>query len=120
VAEGDVHGVVAAEAGADGAEARVLIHLADEGHDLIHDVVAVLDLAGDAPAGQDVAVVPAFAIDRIDAEELEMAVLELVVEGADHLAIFELVEAAAGGWEDDGGIACVSEDEQFHIAPEGG
>ena len=65
-------------------------------------------------------VVPAFAVDRVDAEELEVAVFELVLEGADHVAIFKLVEAAAGCGEDDGGIACVPEDEQFHIAPEGG
>ena len=45
---------------------------------------------------------------------------ELVLHGTDHLAVFKLVEAAAGGGEDDGGIACVSEDEQFHVASEGG
>ena len=51
VAERDVHGVVAAEAGADGADAGVLVELADEGDDLVDDVVAVLYLTGDAPAG---------------------------------------------------------------------
>src|SRR5271170_3952954 len=114
-----VEGMVAAEAGADGAEARVLILLTDERDDLVHDVLLVLHLTGDAPTGWDVAVVPAFAVDRVDAVKLEVAVFELVLDGSDHLAVFKLVETAAGGGKDDGGIACVAEDEQLHVAPEG-
>jgi hypothetical protein len=47
-------------------------------------------------------------------------VLKLVVDNVDHTAIFELEEAAAGGWEDDNGEAVVPEDEQLHVSPEGG
>lgn len=61
--ERSVQGVVAAEARADGAKAGVLILLTDERDDLVHDVLLVLNLAGDAPAGRHVAVVPAFAVD---------------------------------------------------------
>jgi len=44
---------------------------------------------------------------------------EFVLDGADHVAVFKLVEAATGGGEDDGWIACVPEDQQFHVAAEG-
>ncbi len=119
VTERHVHCVVPAEAGADGADSRVLVELADEGNNFVDDVVTVLYLAGDSPARWDIAVVPAFAVDRVDTVELEVAVFELVLKGADHLAIFKLVEAATGCGEDDGGIARVPEDQQFHVATEG-
>ena len=48
-----------------------------------------------------------------------LAVFELVVDGVDHAAVFKLEEAAAGGGKDEGGQACVAEDEHLHVAPEG-
>ena len=118
MAEGDVGGVVAAEAAADGGEVGELVVLADEGQDLLHDVLLVLDVAGDAPAGADVAVVPALGVDGIDAEELEVSVVELVLDGVNHATVFELEEAAAGGGKDDRGNAGVAEGEEFHLAAE--
>jgi hypothetical protein len=120
MAEGDVHSVIAAEAGADGAEAGVLVLLAYEGTDLVHDVLLILDLTGDSPTWRDVAVVPAFVVDRVDAVELKVAVFELVVDGVDHAAIFKLEETALGGGKDNRWKTCVSEDEQLHISSEGG
>ena len=49
-----------------------------------------------------------------------MPVFQLVVQGADHAAIFKLVEAPAGAGKDEHGKAGVAEDEQLHVAPEGG
>ena len=120
MAQGDVECVIAAEAAADDGELGSWILLAEEGEDLLHQVLLVLHVAGDAPAGRDGAVVPALGVDRVDTEELQAAVFELVVDGVDHAAVFELEEAAAGGGKDEGGEACVPEDEQFHVAPEGG
>jgi len=118
MAEGDVGGVIAAEAAADGAELRGWVLLTDEGQDLLHEVLLVLHVTGDAPARRDGAVVPAFGVDRIDAEELQAALFEFVVEDVDHAAVFKLEEAAAGCRKHQCGKACVSEDEQLHVAPE--
>jgi len=111
VAEGDVGGVIAAEAAADGGEVGEIVGFADEGEDLLHDVLLVLDVAGNAPAGADVAVVPALGVDGIEAEELECSAVELVLDGVDHATVFELEEAAAGGRKDDRGDAGVAEGE---------
>ena len=48
-----------------------------------------------------------------------MAMFQLVMNGVDHPAIFKLEEASAGGRKDQSGQACMTEDEQFHVAPEG-
>lgn len=117
-AEGDVGGVVAAEAAADDGEVGELVVLADEGEDLLHDVLLVLDMACDAPAGADVAVVPALGVNGIDAEELEVSVLEFVLDGVDHAAVFELEEAPAGGGKNNRGDAGVAKGEEFHLAAE--
>lgn len=94
-AEGDVDRVVTAEGAAEGDEPLGPVVLADEWNDLFEDVAFVLDVAGDAPAWGHVAVVPALAVDRVDAEELELAAVDLIGDGADHAALFELEEAAA-------------------------
>ncbi len=39
-------------------------------------------------------------------------------DSADHVAIFELVVAAAGGRKDENGKSGMAEDEQFHVATE--
>src|SRR5207302_3780701 len=49
-----------------------------------------------------------------------MPVFQLVVHGADHASVFELVKAATGAGKDEHGKAGVAEDEQLHVAPEGG
>ena len=112
--------MIADEAAADGGQLRGLVLIADEGEDLLHQVLLVLQVAGNAPSRRDGAVVPALGVDRVDTEELQVAVLELVVDDVDHAAVFKLKEAAAGAWKNEDGKACVSEDEQLHVAPEGG
>src|ERR1700733_3359379 len=94
--------------------------MTDERQNLLHQILLVLDVTSDAPARRNGAIVPAFGVDRVDTEELQAAVFELVVDGVDHAAVFKLEEAAAGGGEDEDGQASVSEDEQFHVAPESG
>jgi len=120
VAQGEVQCVVAAEAAADGGELGTVVLLMKEGENLLHQILLVLHVTGDAPAGRNGAVVPALGVNRIDADELQATVFELVVDGVDHAAIFELEEAAAGCWEDESGRAIVPEDEQLHLSPQGG
>ena len=62
------------------------------------------------------AVVPALGVDGIDAKELEVSVFDLFVDGVDHVTVFELEEAAAGGGKDERGKAGVAEDEHLHLA----
>ena len=70
MAEGDVQRVIAAEAAAKGGELAALILLAKEGEHLVHKVLLVLHVAGDAPPWRDGAVVPALGVDGVDADEL--------------------------------------------------
>src|SRR5579863_5354755 len=91
---------------------------ADQGNDFVNEVVLELHVAGDAPAGRNVAVVPALHVHRIDAEELQFAMLDATGDSTDHAAIFELVVAAAGGGKDQNGKPGMSEDEHFHVASE--
>jgi hypothetical protein len=117
MAEGDVECVIAAETASECGELRGFVLLTDEGQDLLHQVLLVLHVASDAPSWRDVAVVPAFGVDRVDTEELQAAVFELVVDDVDHAAIFKLEEASAGAGKNEDRKACVSEDEEFHVAP---
>ena len=48
MAEGDVGGVIAAEAASDGCEVGELVAFANEGEDLLEDVLLILEVAGDA------------------------------------------------------------------------
>ena len=59
----DVGGVISAEAAAERNEVRVPVLLADQGHDLVNEVVLVLHVARDAPARRNIAVVPALHVD---------------------------------------------------------
>jgi hypothetical protein len=120
MAEGNVESVIGAEAGADGGEVLGMVTLADEGNYFLHEVLLELHVAGDAPAGWDVAVVPAFGVHGVDTEELHVALLDLPGDGVDHAAIFELEETALRGGEDERGDTAVSEDEELHLSAERG
>ena len=120
VAEGDVEGVIATEAGANGGKLNGLVLLANQRQNLLHQVLLVLHVTGDAPARRDVAVVPAFGVDRVDAEQLQAPLFEFVMNDVDHAAILKLEEAAAGGGKDERRNSRMAEDEQFHVAPKRG
>ncbi len=100
--QSDVCRVIAAEAASEGRDVRASVG-ANVWHHFAHEILLVLDVAGDSPARRDCAVVPALRIDRVHTEELQLAMLELVLHGGDHAAIFKLEEAAAGCGEDERG-----------------
>jgi hypothetical protein len=99
--EGDIDGMESAEAAAEGDKMGVLIFLADQWNDFVDEIVVVLDVAGDAPTGRNLLVVPALHVDRVNAVELELAGIDFASERADHVAIFKFVEAAARGRKHD-------------------
>src|ERR1700733_2208171 len=115
MAQRDVHRVIPAKAAANADEVAVLILQPDQRKQLVEDVFLILDLPGYAPARWDVAVVPALRIERVDAVELDLSVVDLVPDRADHAAIFELIEARLRAGEDNGRRAAVSVDKEFHI-----
>ena len=95
-----------------------MILLADKGHDFLDQVVLILHVARDAPARRHVAVVPALHVDRVHAVKLQVASFDAAADGADHVAVFELVEAAARCGKDQHRQTRVAKDEQFHVAAE--
>jgi predicted alpha/beta superfamily hydrolase len=119
MAKSEIERVVAAEAAADSGELAALVLLVKERKNFLHEVLLVLHVTGDAPAWRNGTVVPAFGVNRVNADQLKVAVLKFVVDGVDHATIFELKEAPAGGGKDKSGRTTVAEDEQLHIAPEG-
>ena len=119
MAEGDVEGVISTEAGSDGGEVLRVIALTDQGDDLPQEVLLVLHVAGDAPPRRDIAVIPAFGVERVYAEELQAALVEFCFDSVDHAAIFKLEETALRGGKDKCGDATVSEDEQLHVPTQG-
>ena len=109
--EGEVDGMVAAKAATDCGQAGHPIAGADEGDNFVEEVLLVAEMPGDARAGNNRAVVPALCIDRIDAEELETAAFDLVLDRANHAKVFKIEETAAGSGKSERRDSGVSEDE---------
>src|SRR3954469_7132940 len=120
MAEGNVQGVIAAKAAPESDKVPVTVLLADERDDFMDEVIVVLHVTGYAPARRDVAVVPALHVHRIDAEELQVAGFDAAPYLGHHIAVFEFVEAAAGGGKHQHRQAGVAEDQQLHVAAEAG
>src|SRR6202000_2550384 len=92
MAQRNIHRVIPAKAAAKADEVAVLILQPDQRKQLVEDVFLILDLPGYAPARRHVAVVPALRIEGVDAIKLNLTVVDLVPDRADHPAIFELIE----------------------------
>src|SRR5436305_9386548 len=90
----------------------------EAGQDLIEQVALVLQVTLD-PGGGRPRRVPGLAVDAVDAPELKVAGLDLVLEGGDHAEVFPLVEASLRGGEDEQGQAAPAEAQDLHLAPEG-
>src|SRR5579872_7327209 len=93
----------------------VVILLPHQRNHLVHQVVLILHMSCDPPPRRHVAVVPALHIDRIDAEKLQIAGLDLPPYRADHVPVFKLVEAPARRRKHQYRQAAMTEDEQLHL-----
>ncbi len=118
MAQGDVHRVVAAEAAAKRQQARVAIFLADEGHHFVENIGLVVHVAGDAAARRDLAVVPALAIDGVDAKELKLAGVDPVGETRRPCRGLQTRKSGRRRWENQDRHAGMAKDEQLHGAAE--
>ena len=110
--------VVRAEAAAGHANRRMVIQMMDERDDVAEDVVLVLQVPPHALARVHVPVVPALAVHRRDAEQLQRAVFELAGERAHHPLVLVLEERAHRRGKHDHRRAGVAEDQQIHVAVE--
>ncbi len=97
VTEADVDCMVTSKAASDGSETGVAVEIADEGDDLIKEIVLEPEMAEQPGAGDDGAVIPAFCVDGIDAENLQIAGIEPVLDGCHHAEVLEVKKTAAGG-----------------------
>jgi hypothetical protein len=111
VTEADVNRMVTPKAASEGGEAGVTVSTADEGDDLIEEVLLEPEMAGQPGAWDDGTVVPAFGVNGIDTEELQIASFELVLNSRHHATVFEVEEASTGGRKSEGGRTGVSKDE---------
>ena len=67
--------------------------------------------------GQGVAVVPGFLVDGIDADDLQLAAVDLGAQHVDHAAVFIFGDARPGG-KHYNREAALAEREQFHVPTE--
>lgn len=121
ITEGNIDRMVTTKAAPDGAEAGTgtAVAVVNEGDNLFEDVVLETKVPGDPSAWNDGAVVPAFGVNGINTKELQVTSFELVPDGVDHAAVLEVEEASAGGRKGDCWWPGMSEDEDFHLPPEG-
>src|SRR5882724_3545134 len=89
-------------------------------YNLAQHILFILHMAGNSPAPRNIFCIPAFAIDRVHAEQLQFAVLYLLGNRSYHSFVFELIEAATRGWEDDRGQPSLTEDQQLHLSTQRG
>ena len=120
VFEGEVGGVIGAEAAAGGDEGRVRVFLLYEGYDLVEYIPFILKIAEDAFSGVDIAGIEAFFVDAIEAVDLEGAGFYFFAKGVDDLPVFIVIKSGGAGGEKEDGIAGVAEDQQLHVTGEMG
>jgi hypothetical protein len=120
VAEAEVQGVIRSEACPHGNRIRMRVPPRGEGEQFVHEVPIVLLLPPGSGPRVLVVRVPRFAIDTIDAKNVEPAPVDRLVEGLHHPVIFPLVEGATRRREDDHPGTGVAKLEQGHVSVQGG
>src|SRR5262249_42987559 len=105
-------------AGGGDRDARRLRLVEHERRDLAGDVGIVHGLDVAAVARVRALVVPGLVVDGVDAEELHLAVVDVVAEGRDHALALVLPLVAPAGREGHDRVAVVAVDEHVHVPPE--
>src|SRR5437660_925375 len=99
MAEGEGGGVIGAERRPGSDEEWIRVLAQGEGDDLVEEVFLVLQVTPGALGGMEVPAVPALDVHLFDAEELQMAVLEVPAQRGDEAAVLPVVEGMLGGGE---------------------
>src|SRR5689334_8500723 len=63
----------------------------------------------------DTAVVPAFYVKAVNAEDLELRRIDLLPNGVDHAGVFVFEEAAPRSGEDQDGLSSMAISQQLHV-----
>jgi hypothetical protein len=74
-----------------------------------------LDVALHAPVGMRVLVVPALAIDAVDAKDLELAIVEPIGNAGNHSVVFVLIKSTLRSREDQDLRPAVTKGQQLHV-----
>src|SRR6267142_81518 len=107
--------MIAAKTAPGDGELRGGILPAQQGKQFVEDVAFVLQMSQNSDTGMRALVVPTLGIDRVGAKHLQLSLLDLCAQYADHAAIFVFEKLSHGSWEDENGSARVSEDEHLHF-----
>src|SRR5207253_9602287 len=107
---------VSTEACARSDQEGIGVMLPGERQDFVQDVVIVLHLpprplSRGFPFG-----VPAFGVDAIYTEYLELALIQLLAKGGDHARVFPLEETAHGSWKNQDPSASMTKNQQLHVS----
>src|SRR5437667_2833012 len=116
VASGNIRGVIRAKARAVDREVAALRAIERVRNHLVAKIRIVLRMARRADGGVDMAVVPALAVNRIDAKELDLASIDFVGQRVGHPEVFVFMEASHRGGKEQYGTAELSEPEKFHFS----
>jgi hypothetical protein len=114
--KGDIGGLIGTKRETVGNGAPVAVFLVHQRHDLVEDVVLVLDVSANAFFWRDPAGIEALPRVTVDTEELEMALVDFIGEAVMHAKILILPEIAVPGWKNEHFGPGVTDDEKAHVA----
>src|SRR3954471_16053717 len=115
VSQREVQRIVAAQTASGRRQLAVSVEVSNQWNDLVEKIVLVGDRAPNAVMRMDAAVVPAFAVNAIDAKELEMPRFNLPPNGMDHPGVLIFVELALGCWKYQHRYSGVPVGEKLHV-----
>src|SRR5208337_4339562 len=100
VTEGEVDGVISAEAAPSDGGVGCPILVPHQWEDIVDDVALVLQVALHAPVGMRPTVVPALLVNAVHAINLHFAGFNAIADRLNHLVVFVLKKTSARRWED--------------------
>lgn len=114
--KGDIGSLIGTKGEAVGNGAFVAVFLVHQRHDLIEDVVLVLDVSANAFLRRDPAGIEALPRVTVDTEELEMALVDFIGKTVMHPKILILPEIAVPSGKNQHFGPGVTDDEKPHVA----
>lgn len=119
MAEGEIGGMVAAEAAAGQGDARVTGFVGCTGRDLFQNQLIVQGVLSGAFGGGNRFVVPGGGVEAVGAIDLDFSRFEELAGGLDEALVFILIVGSAGGGEEDHGVAGMTEHQHFEVPADG-
>src|SRR5579864_3572626 len=111
VFEGEVSGMIGAQAAAGCNESAVRGLLSDQGQHLLQYVLLVLQMPGDPCRRWNIPGIKTLPVDAVQAIDLQVTCFDLMPEGFDHEPVFIIIEMGGTGWEKQYRLSGMSEDQ---------